>query len=79
MPAHNLYHDAVIDALVADGWTVTADPLRLPYGDHGRYVDLGLAGSALVAGRAGREIAVEIQSFVGRRSSTTCTGRSASA
>ena len=34
MPAKNVYHDAVVQALVADGWTVTDDPLRLTYGDH---------------------------------------------
>ena len=58
MPARNIYHDAVVDALVADGWTVTDDPLRLTYGEHDMYVDLGLVGSTLVAERAGREIAV---------------------
>jgi XisH protein len=65
MPARNIYHDAVVDALVADGWTVTDDPLRLTYGEHDMYVDLGLVGSTLVAERAGREIAVEVQSFLG--------------
>jgi hypothetical protein len=66
MPAKNVYHDTVVEALVADGWTVTADPLRLTYGERDMYVDLGLIGSALVAERAGREVAVEIQSFLGR-------------
>lgn len=31
MPAKNVYHDAVRDALVADGWTID-DPLRLQVG-----------------------------------------------
>jgi hypothetical protein len=29
MPARNIYHDAVVQALTADGWTITDDPLRL--------------------------------------------------
>jgi XisH protein len=65
MPAKNVFHDIVVEALAADGWTVIADPLRLTFGDHDMYVDLGLLGSALVAERAGREIAVEVQSFIG--------------
>ena len=40
MPARNVYHDAVIRALVADGWTITDDPLKLEYGDRKLYVDL---------------------------------------
>jgi hypothetical protein len=26
MPAKDVYHDAVRNALVKDGWTITADP-----------------------------------------------------
>jgi XisH protein len=66
MPARNVFHSIVVEALVADGWTVTADPLRLTFGDHDMYVDLGLIDSTLVAERAEREIAVEIQSFIGQ-------------
>lgn len=29
MSARNIYHDAVRDALIADGWTITDDPLRV--------------------------------------------------
>ncbi len=26
MPAKDIYHDAVKNALIKDGWTITADP-----------------------------------------------------
>ena len=26
------YHDAVKNALIQDGWTITHDPLKLPWG-----------------------------------------------
>jgi hypothetical protein len=65
MPAKNIYHDAVSRALVADGWTITDDPLRMEYGDRNLYVDLGAELDTLGAERAGRKIAVEIQSFLG--------------
>ncbi|UJS23761.1 XisH family protein [Thiothrix winogradskyi] len=32
MPAKDLYHDAVKQAPIKDGWTVTNDPLHLRYG-----------------------------------------------
>ena len=32
MPAKNIDHDAVRDALIADGWTITDDPLYVPFG-----------------------------------------------
>ena len=41
MPAKNLYHDAVVDTLTADGWTITDDPLRLKVGERDLLVDLG--------------------------------------
>lgn len=65
MPPRDVYHDAVRDALVRDGWTITHDPLVLAFGDRSLRVDLG-ASAPLAAERAGRKIAVEIKSFVGR-------------
>lgn len=65
MPAKNVYHDAVIRALVADGWTITDDPLKLEYGDRNLYVDLGAECCTVGAEKSGRRIAVEIQSFLG--------------
>lgn len=65
MPAKNIYHDAVIRALVADGWTITDDPLKLEYGDRNLYVDLGAERPTVGAEKSGRKIAVEIQSFLG--------------
>jgi XisH protein len=61
-----MYHAAVVHALTADGWTITHDPLRLTYGDQRLYVDLGAERPTLGAEKAGRKIAVEIQSFLGR-------------
>jgi len=64
MPALDLYHDAVVRALVADGWRVTDDPLVLPVGTRELYVDLAAERAAIGAEREGRRIAVEIKSFV---------------
>ena len=66
MPALDLYHDIVVRALTADGWTITADPLRLRYGDRDLYVDVDPQRMTLGAEKAGRKIAVEVQSFLGR-------------
>jgi hypothetical protein len=63
MPAKNIYHDAVVDALKADGWTITADPHGLFIGRRRLYVDLAGDRAALTAERGNERIAVEVQSF----------------
>jgi hypothetical protein len=64
VPARNIYHDIVVQALTADGWTITDDPLRLSYGGRDLFVDLGAERRTLAAEKAGQKIAVEIQSFL---------------
>src|ERR1700678_1552040 len=64
MPARDLYHDAVVRALGADGWKITHDPLTLSFGGRDLFVDLGATHIALGASRQGERIAVEIKSFL---------------
>jgi hypothetical protein len=64
MPARDLYHDAVKQALVHDGWTITHDPLALQWGAKDLYVDLG-AQQLVGAEKPGQKIAVEVKSFLG--------------
>lgn len=66
MPAKNADHDIVREALVADGWTITHDPLRAQFAGRDVFIDLGAEQNALTAEKDGRRIAVEIQSFAGR-------------
>ena len=63
MPAKNIDHDAVRDALVADGWTITHDPLTLVVGERPLHIDLGAELVPLGAEKGDRRIAVEIQTF----------------
>ena len=64
MPVRNLYHNAVVRALEADGWTITHDPLTISYGGKDLFVDLGAERAAIAAEKGGERIAVEIQSFL---------------
>lgn len=64
MPARDIYHDVVVQALIADGWLITDDPLRLAYGARDVYIDLA-AELPIAAERDGQRIAVEVKSFVG--------------
>ena len=41
MPAKDIYHETVKNALIKDGWTITDDPLKLTIGSRSLYVDLG--------------------------------------
>ena len=65
MPRKDKIHDAVRNALIKGGWTVTDDPYFLKYGDEDLFIDLA-AERLLAAERAGQKIAVEIKSFIGR-------------
>jgi hypothetical protein len=62
VPAKDLYHDVVKRSLVKDGWTITHDPLVVPFGRTNLYVDL-CAVQRHAAEKGARRIAVEIKSF----------------
>ena len=65
MPARDIYHDQVRKALERDGWTVTHDPLALPWGRSSLQIDLG-AERLIAAEKDSLKIAVEIKSFLSR-------------
>lgn len=64
MPAKDIYHDSVKNALIKDQWTITHDSLTLKVGKKDMFVDLG-AEKLLAAQKQDRKIAVEIKSFIG--------------
>jgi len=64
MPARDKFHEAVKQALIAEGWQITADPFLLQWGGVDLYVDLA-AEKMIAAEKAGQKIAVEIKSFIG--------------
>ncbi len=64
MPVRNMHHTAVIRTLQADGWTITHDPLLIPYGDRRLFIDLGAERVTIAAERGSERIAVEIARFV---------------
>lgn len=64
MPRKDIYHDVVKKALIAEGWLITHDPLHIKFGGAEVSIDLG-AEDLLAAEKNGRQIAVEIKSFVG--------------
>lgn len=63
MPAKDVYHDAVKNALIKDGWTITADPYKIKYKDAELFADLAVE-KPIVAEQNGRKIVVEIKSFL---------------
>jgi hypothetical protein len=63
MSRRDIYHDAVCNGLIKDGWSITHDPLRLPFGRRNVRIDLG-AEAPVGAEKEGRKIAVEIKSFL---------------
>jgi hypothetical protein len=66
MSAKDKFHNAVKNALIKDGWTITDDPLYLKISEKiDIYIDLG-AERILSAEKDGEKIAVEIKSFIGK-------------
>ena len=60
MSRRDLYHDAVRNALIKDGWTITHDPL--PLGDQELLVFADLGAEKLLAAQRGlQKIAVEVK------------------
>src|SRR5262249_39738910 len=64
MPARDLYHDAVRNALLRDGWPITHDPFTISVGAREVFIDLG-AEQVIAAERGIERIAVEIKTFRG--------------
>ena len=64
MPAKDIFHDTVKNALQKEGWIITHDPLLLRVGGVEMAIDLG-AEKLIAAERDGQKIAVEVKSFAG--------------
>jgi hypothetical protein len=62
MPAKDIFHNSLKNALIKEDWTITDDPLYLDYGGVDLYVDLG-AEKMIAAEKNQQKIAVEIKSF----------------
>jgi hypothetical protein len=62
VPTRDMIHEAVKNALIKDGWTITADPYIIEYEDVILFADLG-AERPMAAERAGRKI-VDTQEIV---------------
>lgn len=62
--AKDIFHNIVKEALQAEGWSITHDPLTIPLSKRNIFIDLG-AEKLLGAERDNKQIAVEVKSFVG--------------
>ncbi|OCQ98374.1 XisH protein [Nostoc sp. MBR 210] len=63
MPAKDVYHDAIKNALVKDGWIIFADPYKIKYKDTELFADLAIE-RPIANEHNGRKIIVEIKSFL---------------
>src|SRR4051794_3184476 len=64
MAAYDVFHNAVKQGLIKDGWTITADPLMIEFGGLDLYIDLA-AEKLLAAEKGDERIAIEIKTFLG--------------
>ncbi len=64
MPQRDIYHHAVKQALIKDGWIITHDPFPIYYGSRRGYADMGAEKATFAAEKDNQKIAVEVKSFV---------------
>jgi len=64
MPKLDIIHNAVKNALIKDGWSITDDPYVIQYRKIVLYADLG-AERPIAAERDGQKLVVEVKSFIG--------------
>ncbi|WP_026736025.1 XisH family protein [Fischerella sp. PCC 9605] len=72
MPQRDAIHEIVKQAIIKDGWNITADPYVISYGERFLFVDLGatksnkinnIQGRFIGAERENSRIAIEIKDF----------------
>lgn len=61
--AKDIFHDNVREALIKEGWTITAEQLRVRLGRAAVEIDM-MAENIMVVERDGEKIAVEVKSFL---------------
>ena len=64
MAARDVFHAAVRQALITDGWTITHDPFKVRWKTRKLQIDIG-AEKLIAAQKDAQQIAVEIKSFIG--------------
>ncbi len=64
MPKLDIIHNAVKNALIKDGWSITDDPYVIQYRKTVLYADLG-AERPIAVERDGQKLVVEVKSFIG--------------
>jgi hypothetical protein len=65
MPARDLYHFNVKNALIKDGWRITRDGYQIKFKEVKLYADLA-AEALFAAERSEQQIIVEVKSFLGQ-------------
>ncbi len=63
MPKRDLFHEAVKNGLIKEGWTITDDSLTFRIDGINISIDLG-AEKVIGAEKDGKKIAVEVKSFI---------------
>ena len=64
--AKDLIHNAVKNALIKDGWTITDDPYKIKYEEFELFADLAAERLPIAAQKNGQQIVVEIKMFAER-------------
>lgn len=64
--AKDAIHDSIKNALINDGWAITAEFLQIEYEELEIFADLVAEREPIVAEKQGKKIIVEVKTFAGR-------------
>lgn len=64
--AKDAIHDSIKNALIKDGWAITAEFLQIEYEELEIFADLVAERTPIVAEKQGKRIIVEVKTFAGR-------------
>lgn len=63
--AKDVIHNAVKNALIKEGWTITHDPFRVQFEEFELFADLG-AERITSASQTQHRVVIEVKSFIGQ-------------
>lgn len=64
--AKDAIHDSIKNALIKDGWLITAEFLQIEYEELEIFADIVAEQSPIVAQKDGKKLIVEVKTFAGR-------------
>lgn len=64
--AKDAIHDSIKNALIKDGWAITAEFFQIEYEELEIFADIVAEREPIIAEKNGRKLIIEVKTFAGR-------------